>query len=159
MRSLLAVLIVWPFTASAMAETCKYVDSEGRIIYSNVPIKRARKVTCFQATPAPPPQPSAAPVAAPSTGTNDAGRPRVEPNTQRQRDEDRRKILEDELAREQKALDDARKALAEQQTQRSGDERNYSRVQERLKPFQEAVATHEKNIASIKQELASSNLK
>lgn len=155
MRSLLAVLIVWPFAASALAETCKYVDSEGRIIYSNVPIKRARKVTCFQA-PAPPPEPSSPRVAGPSNGTSDAGRPRVEPNTQRQRDEDRRKILEDELAREQKALEDARRALVEQQTQRSGDERNYSRVQERLKPFQEAVATHEKNIASIKQELASS---
>jgi hypothetical protein len=158
MRSLLAVLIVWPFAAAAMAETCKYVDSEGRIIYSNVPVKRARKVTCFQA-PAPPPQPRGAAVPGPSTASNDAGRPRVEPNTQRQRDEDRRKILEDELAREQKALDDANKALAEQQTQRSGDERNYSRVQERLKPFQEAVATHEKNIASIKQELAGPNPK
>ncbi len=156
MRSLLAVLILWLFAASAFAETCKYVDSEGRIIYSNVPIKRARKVTCFQA-PVPPPEPSSPrAAAAPSTGTSDAGRPRVEPDTQRQRDEGRRKILEDELAREQKALDDARRALAEQQTQRSGDERNYSRVQERLKPFQEAVATHEKNIASIKQELASS---
>ncbi len=155
MRSLLAVLILWLFAAFASAETCKYVDSEGRIIYSNVPIKRARKVTCFQ-PPAPPPEPSSARAAGPSTGTSDAGRPRVEPNTQRQRDEDRRKILEDELAREQKALDDARRALAEQQTQRSGDERNYSRVQERLKPFQEAVAMHEKNVAAIKQELATS---
>jgi len=152
MRSLLAVLIVWPFAASALADTCKYVDSDGNVIYSNVPIKRARKVTCFQ-PPAPQPQTSSAPT--PSAGSNDSGRPRVASSTQRQRDEDRRKILEDELAREQKALDDAKKALAEQQTQRSGDERNYSRVQDRLKPFQEAVATHEKNIASIMQELAS----
>jgi len=156
MRSLLAVLIVWPFAASALADTCKYVDSDGNVIYSNVPIKRARKVTCFQ-PPAPPPQASSAP--APSASSNDSGRPRVASSTQRQRDEDRRKILEDELAREQKALDDAKKALAEQQTQRSGDERNYSRVQDRLKPFQEAVATHEKNIASIMQELASTNTK
>jgi uncharacterized protein DUF4124 len=155
MRSLLAVFIVWLFAPSAFAETCKYVDSDGHTIYSNVPVKRARKLTCFQA-PVPPPEPSGARPAAPSTGASDAGRPRVEPNAQRLRDEDRRKILEDELAREQKALDDAKRALAEQQTQRAGDERNYSRVQERLKPFQEAVATHERNIASIKQELASS---
>ena len=155
MRSLLVLLVLLLAAAPALAETCKYVDSEGRIIYSNVPIKRARKVTCFQA-PAPPPEPSSAQPVVPPTGATDTGRPRVEPGTQRKRDQDRRTILEDELAREQKALDDARKALAEQQALRSGDERNYSRVQERLKPFQEAVAAHEKNIASIKQELASS---
>ena len=40
---------------------------------------------------------------------------------------------------------------------RYGDERNYARVQERLKPFQETVAMHEKNIASLQQEIA--NLK
>ena len=154
MRHLLAPLILSLVATSAPAETCKYVDSEGRIIYSNIPIKRARKVTCFQA-PAPPPEPSARP-AVPPTGAADAGRPRVEPGTQRKRDQDRRTILEGELAREQKALDDARTALAEQETLRSGDERNYTRLQERLKPFQDAVAAHEKNIASIKQELASS---
>jgi hypothetical protein len=153
MRSLLILLVPLLAAAPALGETCKYVDSEGRIIYSNVPVKRARKVTCFQ-EPAPPPEPTR-PVAPPTNATT-TERPRVEPSTQRKRDQDRRTILEDELAREQKALDDARKALAEQQALRSGDERNYSRVQERLKPFQEAVAAHEKNIASIKQELATS---
>jgi hypothetical protein len=154
MRSLLILFVPLLAAGPALAETCKYVDNEGRIIYSNVPIKRARKVTCFQAPAPPPPEPSARP-AVPPTAT-DTGGPRVEAGTQRKRDQDRRTILEDELAREQKALDDARKGLAEQQALRSGDERNYSRVQERLKPFQEAVAAHEKNIASIRQELASS---
>jgi type IV secretory pathway VirB10-like protein len=155
MRSLLILLVPLLAAAPALAETCKYVDSEGRIIYSNVPVKRARKVTCFQA-PAPPPEPSSARPAVPPTSATNTERPRVEPGTQRRRDQDRRTILEDELAREQKALDDARKTLAQQETLRAGDERNYSRVQERLQPFQEAVATHEKNIASIQRELATS---
>jgi hypothetical protein len=154
MRSLLILLVPLLAAGPTLAETCKYVDDEGRIIYSNVPIKRARKVTCFQPPAPAPPEPSARP-AAPAAATN-TGRPRVEAGTQRKRDQDRRTILEDELAREQKALDDARKALTEQQALRSGDERNYSQGQERLKPFQEAVAAHEKNIASIRQELASS---
>jgi Domain of unknown function (DUF4124) len=157
MRSLLMSLVV-PLLAAApaLAETCKYVDNEGGIIYSNIPIKRARKVTCFQ-PPAPPPEPSIArPVVQQPSNAKTTERPRVEPDAQRRRDQDRRTILEDELAREQRALDDARKALAQQETQRIGDERNYSRLQERLKPFQETVATHEKNIASIKQELATS---
>jgi len=40
---------------------------------------------------------------------------------------------------------------------REGSERNYARMQERLKPYQDSVALHEKNIASLKQEIA--NLK
>jgi hypothetical protein len=152
MRCLFALLILSLCVAPVLAETCKYVDKEGRTIYSNVPMKNARKVTCFE-EPAPPPEPSKARAEEPSTGASDASKKRVEPGTQRKRDDDRRKILEDELAREQKALGDAKKALDEQQAERSGDERNYARVQERLKPLQEAVTMHEKNISSIKQEL------
>ncbi|HTS52614.1 MAG TPA: DUF4124 domain-containing protein [Burkholderiales bacterium] len=151
MRYLFPPFILCLCAAPALADTCKYVDNEGRTIYSNVPIKNARKLTCFQ-EPAPPPEAKPRSEQAPS-GASDAGQKRVEPGTQRKRDDDRRKILEDELAREQKGLEDAKKALAEQQAQRTGDERNYARVQERLKPLQEAVSTHEKNISSLRQEL------
>ena len=140
--------------APCLAETCKYVDQEGRTIYSNVPIKNARKVTCFQ-----PPPPVATESAPPSTPAPATARPpdnkaRVDTSTQRKRDEERRQILEEELAREESALGEARRALSEQESIRSGDERNYQRVLDRLKPFQEEVETHEKNIASIKRELA-----
>ena len=37
---------------------------------------------------------------------------------------------------------------------RSGDERNYARVEERLKPFQEAVESHQKNIEALRREIA-----
>ena len=144
-------------TAPALAETCKYVDKDGRTIYSNVPVKNARKVACFQPPPTPSPEPSNATANARAPLPTDASRARVEPNTQRQRDSDRRQILESELAREQDALNEAKKALAEQEAVREGNERNYARVQERLKPYQDAVALHEKNVASIKQEIA--NLK
>ncbi len=36
---------------------------------------------------------------------------------------------------------------------RHGDERNYQRVLDRLKPFQEAVERHERNVAALKKEL------
>ncbi|HXV07091.1 MAG TPA: DUF4124 domain-containing protein [Burkholderiales bacterium] len=148
----LLALLVAPLLASlapsvAWAQTCKYVDNEGRVTYSNVPVKNARKVTCFEPVKPPPGAQSAPPAAA-------AQRPTVDTNTQRQRDDERRGILESELAAEQQRLDEARRALAEQEAIRSGDERNYQRVLERLKPYQEAVAQHEKNIASLRQELA-----
>jgi hypothetical protein len=69
------------------------------------------------------------------------------------RNESRRKILESELQNEQQLLSDAQAKLAEQEGIRSGDERNYARVQERLKPFQEAVDLHTKNIEQLRGEL------
>jgi hypothetical protein len=158
MRSRLLPLVLYLAAVPVLAETCRYVDKDGRTIYSNVQVKNARKIACFEAPAPPQPEPSAAiPGGARLPAATDSGRPKVEPNTQRQRDNDRRQILEGELTREQEALNEARKALAEQEAARDGGERNYARVQERLKPYQESVAVHEKNIASLKQEIA--NLK
>lgn len=80
--------------------------------------------------------------------------PKVDANTQQQRDLDRRRILEQELASEDRLLAQARKELAEQESQRLGNERNYQRVLERLDPFKKRVKLHEDNVASLKRELA-----
>jgi len=69
------------------------------------------------------------------------------------RNQNRRKILESELQNEQQLLSDARQKLAEQENMRTGDERNFARVQERLKPYQEAVDQHTKNIEQLRGEL------
>jgi hypothetical protein len=45
-----------------------------------------------------------------------AGFPRVDTGTQKARDSDRRRILDEELASEQKALDAARRDLASQES-------------------------------------------
>ncbi len=54
---------------------------------------------------------------------------------------------------EQQLLSDARQKLAEQEGIREGDERNYARVLERLKPYQEEVSQHSKNIEQLRGEL------
>ena len=64
-----------------------------------------------------------------------------------------REILEGELQTEEALLAKARQALAEQEAVRTGDERNYAKVQERLRPFQENVELHQKNIAALRKEL------
>ena len=81
--------------------------------------------------------------------------PKVDGDTQRGRDAERRRILEQELANEQKLLDQARKELAEQESQRLGSERNYQRVLDRLEPYKKKVKLHEDNIANLRRELAS----
>lgn len=94
------------------------------------------------------PQAKAAPLATP------ANFPRVDPQTQQSRDNDRRRILENELANEQKLLDEARRKLAEQESVRLGTERNYQRVLDRIEPFQKDVKRHEDNVANIKREMS-----
>ena len=71
-----------------------------------------------------------------------------------ERDADRRRILEQELANEQKLLEEARKQLAAQESVRLGSERNYQRVLDRLEPYQKQVKLHEDNIANLQKELA-----
>jgi hypothetical protein len=64
-----------------------------------------------------------------------------------------RETIERELNQEQGMLTDARKKLSEQEGVRSGDESNYARVLERLKPYQDTVEVHEKNVEALKREL------
>jgi len=64
-----------------------------------------------------------------------------------------KETIERELNQEQGMLADARKKLSEQEAIRSGDEKNYARVLERLKPYQDTVEVHEKNVEALKREL------
>ena len=64
-----------------------------------------------------------------------------------------RDTLERELAQEESMLAEAKKKLAEQEAVRSGDEKNYARVLERLKPYQDTVEVHAKNVQALKREL------
>jgi hypothetical protein len=83
--------------------------------------------------------------------------PRVDGDTQKKRDLERRRIIEDELASEQKSLDTARKDLGEQKPAAGADEKAVQKSAERLQPYKDKVALHERNVESLKKEL--SNLK
>jgi hypothetical protein len=61
--------------------------------------------------------------------------------------------IEKELNQEESMLADARKKLSDQEAIRSGDEKNYARVLERLKPYQDTVEVHQKNVEALKREL------
>ena len=152
-RHLAAFLAFALLQSVAWAETCKYMDSEGRVIYSNTPNsppKGATKVKCFED-----PSSKAAPGGA-SPDTK-AKPPRVPEDAQKTRDDDRRRILEQELADETKQLAQSKEQLAAQEAIRNGNERNYARFLERVQPYRDTVATHERNIEALKREIA--NLK
>jgi hypothetical protein len=159
LRTLLFLAIFLP--ANSWAETCKYLDADGHVIYSNTPSnppKGAKKVKCFE-DPVPKPAPAAEKPSSdtPRSGESKRNFPKVDGDTQKKRDSERRAILEQELATEQDALEKAKKDLAEQESVREGGERNYQRFLDRVQPFRDAVANHERNIEAIQREIA--NLK
>ena len=114
-----ALLLTATFLAlPATAEIYKYVDENGRITYTNVPKKGAKKLDLDPAT------------AAKSRGNaGPASFPKVDNQTQKKRDDQRKQILQEELATEEKSLADSKIALKEGEAQRLGDEaRNYPNI-------------------------------
>lgn len=83
--------------------------------------------------------------------------PREDAQTRASAKSRQREILEREVAQEEESLGKARKELAEQESVRYGDERNYAKVLERLQKYKDAVEVHEKNIESLRRELANLN--
>lgn len=142
-RNTLALLLA-ALTMPASAQTIyKCIDANGGTLISNARVdKNCRAVVSSPETtlPAPKARPSGA-----AANPTPAGFPRVQEDTQKARDGDRRHILEQELAGEQRSLDQARKDLAEQEALRGSPER--------LAPYRDRVGQHERNIQAIQKEL------
>jgi len=143
-------LIGWVFLAlaapsgHAQSEVYKCPDASGRPTYTNVKRDTVGK-NCTLVSKEVSVVPAQVPArAVQSSAVSDAALAR---------NENRRKILESELQNEQQLLSDAQQKLAEQEGIRDGGERNYARVLERLKPYQEAVSQHTKNIEQLRGEL------
>lgn len=153
---LAALLAALPVQADVMYQC---VDESGHKSFSNV--KSSAKGTRCKVMDLGPATAAAAPApkAAAKTPTP-AGFPKVDDSTQKARDTDRRRILETELAAEQKNLDEAKKTLAEQEASVLPGERVQgggvagAKVGERVQPYRDKVALHERNIAAIQKELA-----
>ena len=136
-------------TAAASAEIYKHVDKEGRITYSNAPMKGAEKLYLD-----PSPSRSSPKATAPDSF------PKVNSKVQKQRDVRRREILETELVAEEKLLVDARQALKEDEANHAAPQisptqsrHNIVKSAGKVKKLQEQVLLHESNITALKREL------
>ncbi len=182
--------------AIAQVQIWKHVDESGRVTYSNRPIKGAVLMELDPIPTLPMPVPRSA-LAAPaaSTGEKPAAKtpavatvtPRVlplptpanatvasvDPNTQKSRDDMRRRILEEELRTEERTLVEARERLREEQqnptliaavrvaqqaqeptpAQQSEMRAAIERASGRIRGLQASVAEHEKNVEALKKEL------
>ena len=183
----MAVSLVSPL-AFAQTTIYKHVDENGRTTYTNRPMKGAIVLeleplsTMPGLTGAANPaakaperfsvKPAVAVVTPKALPTTVAS---VDRDTQRGRDDVRRRILEDELAQEEKSLVQARKALlderqnptliaavrvAQQATdptpaQQAEMRAAIDKASGRIRGLQATVAEHEKNIEALKKELGS----
>ena len=156
----------------ALAEIYKHVDADGRITYSNVKIKGAKKLalepadTSFGTGES---NSDGAAKRAPATRTaTPASFPKVDAGTQNQRDNKRKDILQSELDAERKALEDAKKAYAEGASNpeiykkknadgSSSTFRNVPKFDEKMKGLQAEVDVHQRNIDLLEKEIGNIN--
>ena len=156
----------------ALAEIYKQVDSEGRVTYSNVKLKGSKKLDLEPAdtnfgNEVPPPGRAATRIPASKTPTPGTF-PKVDANTQSQRDGARKNILLSELEAEQKALADAKIAYSEgvqkpevyQSRNANGTTktfRNVAKFDEKMKNLQNDVDAHQRNIDLLTKEISALN--
>lgn len=133
----------------AQAEIYKLVDKDGHVTYSSTPIKGGKKIVLEPLST----------MAPPAVSPKDF--PKVDAETQKGRDETRRRILEDELSSEELLLEEAKQALKEGEEKpevyRGKDGKTYRNVakyEEKIKTLTEQVDLHQKNIEALKTELS-----
>jgi hypothetical protein len=123
--------------------TYRCVTGSGAFSYFNVP----------GAAEARPPDAGGAKAATMPTPTP-SGFQRVDPATQKGRDDVRRKVLGEELATEEQLLTEARIAYANGAPVPLPEEQaNAEKYRERIARYRQAVQLHERNIEALKKEL------
>lgn len=190
MKTLWIAACIAAFSASAAADTTIYkrVDENGRVTYSNRPMKGAMVMELEPLTtlPTPPavlaarasfaaPAPAKAVASPPATSATPlpTSLASIDVQTQRRRDDTRRRILEDELSKEQHALDRARASLTQEQqnpqllaavrmaqnavdptpAQQQQLRDSIDKASGRIRGLQATVAEHEKNVEALHKEL------
>jgi hypothetical protein len=107
---------------------------------------------------APPKAKPAAAASVASTAASNGAAPRatekVDPAAQRARDTDAKRILADELKREEERLGALVKDYNGGEPERRGDERNFQKYADRVADMKAAIARKEADVAALKRELA-----
>ncbi|MEO6352805.1 MAG: DUF4124 domain-containing protein [Burkholderiaceae bacterium] len=141
----------------AQSEVYLCTDEHGKKEYKNTGATKGCKkidlpgITTFAA---PAPRAPAANAGTKATSTAPPSDfPRVDGNTQKTRDNDRKQILQIELKTEQQKLENLKKEYNNGQPDRLGSERNYAKYQERVKTLEEAMHRSDRNLEALNREI------
>ncbi len=166
LRPLRVVVALVPLLAGApvLADMYRCENAAGVIEYNNATgsasNKNCRKVEVqpMNTIPAPAPKPAAAAASRPVGSTAAASPssfPKVDSSAQKARDNDRRRILEDELRKERDKLAELKKEFNNGEPERRGDERNYQKYLDRLQKLKEDIGRAEGNVGTLEREIGS----
>jgi hypothetical protein len=165
-KRLLALLAVLMPLATAQAQDKPVYRCPGPpVLYTDaLTPQEARDKGCRTIEGAPvtivPPTKPRATAPAPTSGSAPGAPPRagegmrVDPSEQRARDSDARRILSDELRREEERLAQLKREFNNGEPERNGDERNYQKYLDRVAEMKAAIARKEADVAAIKRELS-----
>lgn len=135
------------FSQGAMAQSATAVyrceGRDGTPLYQNVPGKGCRQLDL-------PPINSVPAAKLPLSSTS-----RTPDARQENRDSDRRRILEQELTREQARLDEVRREYNDGAPERQGDERNYQKYLDRVAHLKDQLNQAQQNVSSLRREIDS----
>ena len=166
---LMIALIAYLIPVISHAAIYKHVDANGHVTYSNIKMPGSKTV---DVEPANSNFGTKAQNELKSKSTNNKSEPsdfpRVDNNTQKQRDQSRRDILLSELASEKIALEEAKRAYAEgaanpEISKRKNADgststfRNVAKFQEKMESLQMNVDVHQRNVELLEKEISSIN--
>ena len=155
---LVATAAALPLSVLAQTDIFLCLDENGQKTFQNVGTgKGCKRVDSGPVLTLPAPRP---PAGRPATSAEDkisvspANYPRVDRDTQRTRDNDRKRILEDELKTEEERLARLKMEFNNGEPERRGDERNFALYQERVVRLREDIARIETNVGALRREIA-----
>jgi len=153
--ALATVLAASPLAALANSDIFVCQDADGRKTYQNTGAGRGcRRLDIQPLLSVPAPRQQATRASTDVRPISPASFPRVDSQTQRARDGDRRRILEDELGAEEAKLQALRGEYRNGAPERLASERGHAGYQERVAKMQAELQRTENNVASLKRELA-----
>ncbi len=167
-RGMVATLITLSWAGQVQAEIYRCELGNGVVEYNNTVTagkdKNCKKIDLPQITTIPAPKTPAAQAGGTrpaSSATQTAAKsspsdfPKVDASTQKTRDTDRRRIIEDELKKEEGKLGELKKDYNSGEPERQGDERNFQKYMDRVQKMKEDIARGESNVTALRKELGS----
>lgn len=151
------------FTGGAQAQSVVYRCPGPPVLYTDaLSAKEAQAKDCksIEGTPItvlPAARPRANPAPAGNVasgearGSNDG---RIDPNQQRTRDGERRRVLEAELREAQDRLDALQRDYAGGNAERRGDEKNYQKYLDRMAELKASIGRQEVDVQALKREIS-----
>jgi Domain of unknown function (DUF4124) len=145
-------------TGLAHAEIYKYIDENGQVTFTDMPRKgvKANQVYNMPAGPSRLGTEGSKSSIKKNVSYRPADFPRIDPATQRKRDDIRHQVLEEELSNERQNLEESQRQLSLGARTMAGERATDDSYLSRVKRLKDTVEQHQSNIAAIQKELATS---